>query len=287
LASRIARERTSMDATEVEGARISEGSEAVRSAARAKRVTPTRASRASHWPRRIRELAARCQQTLDAVGKESVVAELSKVIGLAVHKYVLLQTGRLGRLTTDDVADVTSEKALELIRRLDRRQWNPTQSTDAQLRSFIAAVARHGVVDVLRRRRREARAASWFRWRAESRPAEEASPLNPESSVDARRYARAIVDCAARLTARARRAWALRTFGGLPAAEIAQHPAIRSSTGGVDVMLSRSRRCLRECLESKRLDPASLPPGTFVALWEMLDRVPGSEHDLRVGEREE
>ena len=274
-----------MDATEVETARSSKGSEAVWSAASAKRVTSTRTVRVSHWPGRIRELAARCRQTLDAGEKEILHAELWKLLGLAVHKYVLLQTGRLGRLTADDVADVTSEKTLELIRRLDRRQWNPTESTDAQLCSFIAAVARHGVVDVFRRRRREARAASWFRWSPKYRPAEEASPFDPESSIDACRYARAIVECAARLTRRARWAWVLRVFGELPAAEIAQHPAIRSSPAGVDVMLSRSRRHLRECLESKRLDPTCLPSGTFVALWEVLDRVPPSEHDWRVGER--
>jgi DNA-directed RNA polymerase specialized sigma24 family protein len=269
-----------MDATRLGGAPISEGSETVWSAARAKRVNAAKAPRAPLWPGRIRELAARCRQPLDALEKERLVAELWKLIGLALHKYVLLQTGRLGRLTADDIADVTSEKALELLRRLDGRQWDPTQSTDAQLCSFIAAVARHGVVDLLRRRRREARAASWFRWKAESQPVE------PESSIDACRYARAVVDCAARLTARARWAWALRSFGGLPAADIARHPAIRSTTAGVDVMLSRSRRHLRECLESRNLDPACPPPGTFVALWEMLDRARGAD-DAQAGEPQE
>jgi DNA-directed RNA polymerase specialized sigma24 family protein len=269
-----------MDATKLEGAPMSERSEAAWSAARARRVVPAGAPCASLWPGRIRELAARCHQPLDASEKEALVAELWKLIGLALHKYVRLQTGRLGRLTADDIADVTSEKALELIRRLDRNQWNPAESTDAQVCSFIAAVARHGVVDLLRRRRREDRAARWFRWGAQIPHAE------PESSIDARRYALEIMDCAARLTARARWAWALRIFGGLPAADIAQHPAIRSSAAGVDVMLSRSRRHLRECLESKRLDPACFPPGTFVALWERLDRVPRPDV-LRGGEREE
>lgn len=260
-----------MAGAELEGVLLSGGVAAGRATARPSRDAARVAEEPAVWPGRVRELAERSRLAVEGPSRESLLAELWSLLGLALHKYVRLQTARLGRLSADDMADITADKALDLIRRLEAGRWDPAAGSDAQLCAFLASVARHGVIDLLRRRRREALAGTGLDRVLPETPVDERPLFELEWSVDARRYARAIVECAARLTARARLAWLLRVFGGLRAAQIAKHPGILSSTGGVDVMLSRSRRWLRECLASKRIEPLHLPPGTFVELWSLID----------------
>src|SRR5262249_17443755 len=95
-------------------------------------------------------------------------------------------------------------------------------------------------------------------------------PSDMELSVDGARYARTLVSCANRLTARARLAWLLRIFLGFSPDEIARHTEIRTSTAGVYLILNRARRQIRKCLLAQGLEPDRMPPGTFTALWELV-----------------
>jgi hypothetical protein len=92
-----------------------------------------------------------------------------------------------------------------------------------------------------------------------------------ESIVDGPRYARALVACAATLTARARRAWVMRVFGDLPVAQIAGHPDVHTSLGGAHLMLNRARRLIRACMGRKGFETHRMPAGTFIALWDLID----------------
>jgi len=235
--------------------------------------TAVAAEPAARWPARVRELAALSRVTMTARSREALLTELWKLLNLALHKYVLLQVRRFRSLVVDDVVDITSDKSLELMGRLDRGQWDPGADSDAQICAFLASVARNGVIDLVRRRSRELPGVP-----ASSMPAIEDAPAleirseaDPESALDGSRYALAIVECAARLTSRARLVWFQRAFGGLSADEIARHPKVLTTRGGVELMLNRSRRALRKCMKAKGLEPARMPPGTFVALWEMID----------------
>jgi hypothetical protein len=53
--------------------------------------------------------------------------------------------------------------------------------------------------------------------------------------------------------------------------EIARHPCVNTSVGGVHLMLHRCRHRLKRCLASKGFEPARMPAGTFVALWDLVE----------------
>jgi DNA-directed RNA polymerase specialized sigma24 family protein len=226
------------------------------------------------WPGRIRTLVRELRERPD---HEARVAELWRILNLALQRYARVQARRLGRMDSDGAADLAADKALDLMSRIERREWDPAVASDAQVCAFLETVAHHGVIDVLRRRRREAVVdgsvlaaepddGAWTPGTSEG--------ITAETMVDGQRYARALLACAAKLTARARRAWVMRVFGGLEVARIARHPEVTTSLGGAHLMLNRARRLIRRCMEAKGFEIRSMPPGTFTALWDLIKSEP-------------
>lgn len=227
------------------------------------------AGSSARWPGRLRELALLWRRPIDSASRDALAAEMWKLLNVVLHRYVRHQARRLGGCDTADVVDVAADKALELFDGLEQGRWDPVSGTEAQTCAFLASVARNGIVDLLRRRGREAHAITCATWAAEA--PRDLSRDDVESTVDGSRYAQAIVACAASLTDRSRLAWFLRTFCDIPVAHIARHPEVRTSIGGVHLMLNRSRRHLRKCMQSRGFDPTRMPPGTFVALWDLIE----------------
>ena len=56
----------------------------------------------------------------------------------------------------------------------------------------------------------------------------------------------------------------------LPSKEIAVHPEVQLKPGHVDVILSRCRDQIRNCMGASGLEERELPPGTYAELWERL-----------------
>lgn len=223
------------------------------------------------WAVRVCELVAQWRLPLGDVARDAVLAELWTLLNLALQRYVRAQARRFGPIAPEDVVDLAADKTLELLRRLDRREWDPALGSHAQLCGYLFSVARNGVVDHVHLRGREVLASDLPHPGSEGTLFEAATAPDPESAVDGSRYARGIVECAALLSARARLAWMLRVFHGMSSAQIGHHPQVGTSPGGVDLILNRSRRRLRKCMQSKGLEPNVMPPGTFAALWEIID----------------
>jgi DNA-directed RNA polymerase specialized sigma24 family protein len=191
------------------------------------------------------------------------------VLNLALHRQVRTQARRFGSLSSEDVVDIAADKAVELLDQMEQRRWDPATESDERMAAFLAIVARNGVVDRLRRLNREQAQTAVPAARG-GRPPEDPGDL-VGAAIDGGRYARALVDCARALTARARQAWVLRVFAGMTSEQIARHPEVHTSVGGVDLMLHRCRNRLRRCLASKGFEPGRMPAGTFVALWDLVE----------------
>jgi len=90
--------------------------------------------------------------------------------------------------------------------------------------------------------------------------------------LERRRFVEALRDCAAQLKPRPRRIWFFRVFYGLSTREIALHPDVAIQPKGVDMLLHRTRQKIGACMERKGHRVAELPAGTFVEIWNMLQR---------------
>jgi len=172
----------------------------------------------------------------------------------------------------EDLQDLASEKALELLIRAEHGRWDPASHDPWEIVGFLSAVARNGLVDLLRRRRH---------LHPSPRPCGTApeGPLDPDrlpghddpvEICDARVAARTLCDCLEGLAPRARRIWTLRVLHEMPSRQIARHPAVQLRPEHVDVILMRARQALRRCLQSKGVHHASLSRDAVLEVWERL-----------------
>jgi DNA-directed RNA polymerase specialized sigma24 family protein len=224
---------------------------------------------AAIWPEHVVRLGGIARESVGA-NRRDALGSIWKLLNLALQKYVRQQSRKLGRVPAETVREIASDKASDLIARLDREDWDPATLSPEMLRSFLATVARNGVVDVLRTGRREIPAGG----ETELQGVAAARPAVPEQedAVGREEVAGALAQCASTLSSRSRRAWLLRVFYDFSSRDIARHPAVLSSPAGVDAMLARCREHLRACMEKKGVSMRSLPVGTFVRLWELTER---------------
>lgn len=214
------------------------------------------------WPERVALAARRLRD-----GEPGARTRLWTLLGLVLRVQTRSWSRRLGRVADADLEDVASQKALELMRRVEAGSLDLASMTPARVHGLLTATARNGIVDVLRRENVRDLGVE-----------PHAPPAGPDDALARREFADAIVTCLASLTLRARTAWYLRAFWEWPSERIARHPAIASTPNAVEVMVHRARASIRACLARRGLDPAAMPPGTFVAVFESM-RASGEGRD--------
>jgi len=128
------------------------------------------------------------------------------------------------RLDLDTQRDIISEKALEVMLRIDQGKWAPACSGPAKVTRFLSSVARFGVIDCIRATTREPLANESHQAAVSTGsgppigerggPDRHDAILTParsvEAGVDVREFVDALCGCLAGVTRRARWIWALR-----------------------------------------------------------------------------
>ena len=226
----------------------------------------------SGWPERVIELGVVWKGVRDRKVRDRALSELWLLLNAALVKYLRVHRERHGRIDEEDIRDIASEKSLELLRKLDQKQWDPTSSKPAQLCSFISTLARNGLIDHLRAVESKRPRGFELMDDVDSLPGSVSSPRSGDDAVDLGvdrlQFAEALRECALQLKPRTRTVWFLRVFLEMPSKRIATHPSVEMSPAAVDVALARCRDTIRECMIKKDFRPEDMPPGTFTVLWE-------------------
>lgn len=82
---------------------------------------------------------------------DSALEPLWLLLNTKLFSHIRSQSRKLGRLTHEDLEDIASEKALDLMRRIDTGKWRPDTASTGEIVNYVSRVARNGVVDALRR----------------------------------------------------------------------------------------------------------------------------------------
>ena len=106
--------------------------------------------------------------------------------------------------------------------------------------------------------------------------AEGADGQAPDLLVEQREFASALIDCAGALESRSRTVWFFRTFLGMRSREIATHPSVGARTEHVDVLFSRSRKSISECMKRKGHTFDTVPPGILLEVWDRFREAGGA-----------
>lgn len=197
-----------------------------------------------------------------------------------LHAMLRQEARRFPGVGAEDLEDVASAKALDLLLRAERGDWNPANRSPGELVSYLRSTVRHGLIRLAQQRSRTEPLAG-----PEVAPDEclrrgtpaGAGLVGPERAVESDEFAASLLECLGRLRPRSRRVWLLRAVHELGSRDIAEHPQVRASAANVDVILMRVRAHLKECLATKGLEPEPLPAGTFTLLWDRMSRAAAEE----------
>jgi RNA polymerase sigma factor (sigma-70 family) len=225
------------------------------------------------WPVHLTDLALRLRAPLDPATRAALRGELWVVLQAALMRFLRAHAGARSA-SREDLEDLAATKALELLRRAESGAWDPGGRSAESVVGYVASMARHGLADLGRRNRREARSDDPA-WESRVLDPGAAAGRTPPSHAEAegREFAAALADCVERLEGRARRVWFFRAYFEMSSREIAAHPEVRLTAAHVDVVVQRARRALRECMERKGHDPGDAPAGAFLELWRSLERL--------------
>jgi DNA-directed RNA polymerase specialized sigma24 family protein len=240
-------------------------------------------ARPGNDPRWVGRLVAQCAElrrcTADPTASPAW-GELWLLLNSALLRFLRVHAGRIAPIAADDIWDLAGEKSLDLMDRIVSGAWDPTGRSAGEVLAYLSATARNEVISWWRRERHVISledggedAAVQRAGRGSAAPESGGHVMRlpidpPDQSVERGEFVSALLDCAARLDARSRRVWFLRTVLGMRSRDVSLHPGVGSmKPAHVDVVLNRSRRALRACLHAKGYDAESMPSGSFVELW--------------------
>ena len=232
------------------------------------------------WPGRVfaAVLALRAAQE---GSRDPARAELWRLLHASLFAALRSQAGRVAPISAEDIEDLASQKALELLLRAEGGMWEVAGRTVDEVAGYISRVARHALVDLARRRGRECPGPEDLEGWGLALSDRVEGPEGPEDRLAAREFAHALRECVELLAPRAQQAWFRRVFLERPSREIAM--SLGLTPAHVDVVVQRARAALRDCMHHKGHGEVALRPGAFVELWRHFSSGPvaGITEDTR------
>lgn len=198
-------------------------------------------------------------------------AEAWLLIRDALSRYIRCYSGRAHPVPREDLEDLASAKALEVLLRAESGEWNPEGRHPGEVAGYLAAVARNGLTRLAEHRRRETAPGAALA-NGEVMEFEDRDRVSPgaDSAAEAAEFVATLRCCVSALAPRARRVWFFRAFYEMSSREIAAHPEVGLTPPHVDVVVQRARESLRACLESRGIRSRDYPAGAFAELWSCL-----------------
>lgn len=214
------------------------------------------------WAQALREAAPALRR--DAACLEAR-ARLWRILHAALFASLRAQAGRLAALASDDLEDLASTLAFELVTHAQAREWNPGAQSAHEVAAFIGGEAREALAELARRRSLACPpAAEVGRWNVAVRD-RLPPPVAADDWTGVRGYHNALGDCVRELAPRAREAWFLSACLDRDRLEVAA--ILGTSPANVDRTLTRARNTLGECLAARGQSGDALRPGAFASLW--------------------
>lgn len=222
----------------------------------------------ARWPVRLRELCQELPVQSTQPGRGQVIQEIWIILAQVLQRSIEAQRSMCSGLTVEDVEDLTSEKALDLVQRLETGKWWIGERTASEVAGFLATVARNAVLDLVRRHHRKGHVAeATIETSADCLVEETLDGEMPDAALEREEFIDALRSCATLLQPRVRRIWFLRVFYSMATKQIASHPEVQIKPARVDELLFEARQTIRRCMESKGQKLRQLPTGTFFAIW--------------------
>jgi DNA-directed RNA polymerase specialized sigma24 family protein len=233
-----------------------------------------KAAASPRWAVRLHELLPDVARAPTDPGRR----EAWQIVHFNISRYLRYHAARLGAVAPDDILDIAADKTLDLMSKTDISAGRLLELAPEEIPGYFSTVARNGLVTFLKKARRvvsetddeepTGRAGATF-----------AGPA-PHARAESDEYARALRGCVEKLEQRSRTLWFFRVFYEMPSKDLAAHPSVGMAASHVDVVLHRVRKTLRNCMRAHGHETRAMPPGTFVALWQLFHPVGESKEAM-------
>lgn len=215
------------------------------------------------WALRLSQLCNPTNHTRGSTAR----SEAWQITYFNISRYVRYHAHRFGGVDADDQSDISAQKTLELMSRVDNSEGPLTELSAERIPGFLSTVARNGLVTFLKKSGRQVNIG-------DDEPVRPAPPsASPAVSLESVEYARALGACVQKLATRQRTLWFFRVCYEMSSKDIASHPRVHMTAAHVDVMLHRARQAVRTCMHRRGYETKSLPPGTYAVLWQVMHPV--------------
>lgn len=220
------------------------------------------------WAMELVRLCGHVSSHADDPGRDEIRDRLWLILNLALRRYMRIHGSRLASLRPEDLEDLGSQKALELLDRIVSHSHELRDRTAGQIASFLSVSARNAVLDLAKRAGRLVRPKD-HEWEREMHgPTKNvAVPDDTHDRAEAEEYAQDLLGCLGKLPPRSRLIWFFRVFYEMSSREIAGHPRIQLEFAHVDVLMQRTREGIRKCLQGSGHAPSHIPPGVYALVW--------------------
>jgi RNA polymerase sigma factor (sigma-70 family) len=233
----------------------------------------------ARWPDHLLQLCLRIGPEAGRAGRapDADRGAAWLVLHDALARFLRGQAHKFGGVASEELRDLASSKALELLGRVESGEWRLEGRSPGELAAYLATVARHALSDLKKRTARmepfpDAADDDYEEsTNGHGARAARAATLAADAPARADEFIVSLRDCLRQVQPRARRIWFLRVFYEMSTRAIAQHPTVMLRTGNIDVIMQRTRDSIRSCMQSKGFEPSDMPAGTFTALWEFLE----------------
>jgi|CXWL01.1.fsa_nt_gi RNA polymerase sigma factor (sigma-70 family) len=231
----------------------------------------------AQWPEHLLRSCERLGPGGGATNHASEAARTEAWVALrdALARFLRGKARRFGGISAEDLEDLASAKALDLVARAESGEWTLEDRSGGELAGYLATVAHHALIDHAKRARRT---VSQTDLGDNMDPdiltlssAAAAAATTTDAPALAREFIGSLRACLVQLQPRARRVWFFRVFYGMSSKAIAEHPEVMLRTAHIDVLMQRTRTAIRACMEGKGFEPSDMPSGTFVEVWEFLE----------------
>jgi RNA polymerase sigma factor (sigma-70 family) len=226
------------------------------------------------WPLRLQEVSTQLQKGRIHPSRDTLIGEAWLLIKTALSRYLRFHAARLGPVTSEDLEDIASEKAFDLLCKIELKEWDLSGRHATEIQSYLSHTARNGLVNWLKKTRRQVRESGEERQDGQletpHRRSQATAEVRPDVEIERREFVDELQKCVDLLSRRDRRIWFLRVFCEMKTKEIARHPEVGLKPGHVDVLIQRSRSTVKDCMQNKGFGPGDVYPGTFTALWKTV-----------------
>lgn len=224
------------------------------------------------WVEEVRTTGLALGEVLLPSEQARVRARFWSALHPVLRHLAVIHSQRWRGIHPEDLDDLASTKALALLLRAERGHWPILHRKPEQIGLFASRVARHGVLDVLRRRKPRDNVSFPALLTGAAHGSVDADALAQWTGLASDQ---ALLECVRSLPPRTRLAWLLRVLRGLSSRDISAVLAESPTVTSVDMLLSRARARMRAELEARGISPRNIDAGVFFE----LERAFGAEVD--------